>query len=151
MPVEQPKARFAAFDVTPGNTFGGSPEFDADPFAAWQVKQKPAAGENPALIASGRKLFSEKTCITCHTVRGHEGIGITGPDLTHVGARTSIAAGVLENTPERLHQWIKTPDYFKPGNKMYHGGYIDVQTKQPKFTLNDTEIDALVAYLHSLK
>ena len=34
---------------------------------------------------------------------------------------------------------------------MYHGGYIDVTTGQPKFTLNDAEIDTIVAYLHSLK
>jgi cytochrome c oxidase subunit 2 len=146
-----PRVQFASFQPVSGATFGGSPEFDADPFAGWKKMQTPEAGESASLIATGRKLFQEKTCITCHTVRGHEGIGITGPDLTHLGARSSIAAGVLENTPERLHQWIKTPDYFKPGNKMYHGGYIDVQTGQPKFTLNDAEIDALVAYLHSLK
>ncbi len=149
---EAPQARFASMsNLGPGSTFGGSPQFDADPFAAWQAMQQPAAGENPSLIATGRKLFADKTCITCHTVRGHEGIGITGPDLTHLGSRTSLAAGVLENTPERLHQWIKDPEYFKPGNKMYHGGYIDVGTGQPKFTLSDAEIDALVAYLHSLK
>ena len=147
-----PRVQFASLkDTTPGSTFGSSPAFDADPFAGWKAKQQPEAGENASLINSGRKLFAEKTCITCHTVRGHEGIGITGPDLTHVGARTSIAAGALENSAERLHQWIKNPEYFKPGNKMYHGGYIDVQTKQPKFTLTDAEIDALVAYLHSLK
>ena len=40
--------------------------------------------------------------------------------LTHVGARTTIAAGVLENTPEHMHEWIKDPSYFKPGNKMYY-------------------------------
>ncbi|AOS43048.1 Cytochrome c oxidase subunit 2 precursor [Lacunisphaera limnophila] len=149
---EQPKASFAGLSSTsPGSTFGSSPQFDTDPFAGWQAKQRLDAGEDAGLIATGRKLFADKTCITCHTVRGHEGIGITGPDLTHVGARTSIAAGVLENSAERLHQWIKDPEFFKPGNKMYHGGYIDVQTKQPKFTLTDTEIDALVAYLHSLK
>jgi cytochrome c oxidase subunit 2 len=147
-----PRVQFASMKgTTPGSTFGGSPEFDADPFAGWQAKQKVEPGENAALINEGRKLFAEKTCITCHTVRGHEGIGITGPDLTHVGSRTTIAAGVLENSAERMHQWIKDPNYFKPGNKMYHGGYIDVQTKQPKFTLSDAEIDALVAYLHSLK
>jgi cytochrome c oxidase subunit 2 len=144
--------RFASLkEVGPHSTLSGSPEFDADPFAAWKKQQAPEAGENAALVTAGRKNFTDKTCITCHTVRGHEGIGIAGPELTHVGARSSIAAGVLENTSERLHQWIKTPDYFKPGNKMYHGGYIDVATGQPKFTLNDTEIDAIVAYLHSLK
>ncbi|HWA26162.1 MAG TPA: cytochrome c oxidase subunit II [Lacunisphaera sp.] len=146
-----PHVKFASFEAKPGSTFGGSPDFDADPFAYWKKQQAPDAGENVQLIATGRKLFNDKTCVTCHTVRGHEGVGITGPELTHVGARSSIAAGVLENTPERLHEWIKRPDYFKPGNKMYHGGYIDVQTNQPKFTLNDQEIDALVAYLHSLK
>jgi len=147
-----PRVQFASLKGTaPGSTLGSSPEFDANPFAGWQAKQKVEAGENAALINEGRKLFAGKTCITCHTVRGHEGIGVTGPDLTRIGARTSIAAGVLENSAERMHQWIKDPNYFKPGNKMYHGGYIDVNTKQQKFTLTDAEIDALVAYLHSLK
>lgn len=149
---EQVRPQFAKMTATgPGSTLAASPEFDADPLAAWKAKQKPEAGENAALIAQGRKLFQEKTCVSCHTVRGHEGIGITGPDLTHVGSRTTIAAGVLENSPERMHQWIKDPEYFKPGNKMYHGGYVDAATGKPLFTLNDAEIDALVAYLQSLK
>ncbi len=146
-----PAPSAANTDVRPGATLAASAQFDADPLAAWKAKQHPSAGENAALISQGRKLFQEKTCISCHTVRGHEGIGITGPDLTHVGARTTIAAGVLENTPERMHQWIKDPEFFKPGNKMYHGGYVDVSTGKPLFTLNDQEIDALVAYLQSLK
>lgn len=147
-----PRVQFASLKETgPGSTLGSSPDFDADPFAGWKAQQTVEAGENASLIDSGRKLFAEKTCITCHTVRGHEGIGITGPDLTHIGSRTSIAAGVLDNSAERLHQWIKDPNYFKPGNKMFNGGYIDVATGQPKFTLTDAEIDALVAYLQSLK
>ncbi|MBA4138440.1 MAG: cytochrome c oxidase subunit II [Opitutus sp.] len=149
---EQIRPQFANLTATgPGTTLAASAEFDADPLSAWKAKQKPAAGENAALIAQGRKFFQEKTCISCHTVRGHEGVGITGPDLTHVGSRTTIAAGVLENTPERMHQWIKDPEYFKPGNKMYHGGYVDLATGKPLFTMNDAEIDALVAYLQSLK
>ncbi len=149
----KPVVKFASLtNVGPGSTLAGSPDFDADPFAGWQKNQNHDADENAALIAAGRKLFSDKTCITCHTVRGHEGIGITGPELTHVGARSTIAAGVLENTPERLKQWIKDPVYFKPGNKMYNGGYIDVATGQHKFTLDEnTEIPALAAYLRSLK
>ncbi len=140
-------------DTGPGSTLSGSKTFDADPFAAWKEKQTVTAGENPDLIAQGRKLFSEKTCISCHTVRGHEGIGVTGPELTHVGSRSTIAAGVLENTPERMHQWIKDPSYFKPGNKMYFGGYYVQQGKEWKqnFHLDDKEIDAMVAYLQSLK
>lgn len=149
---DEVQVQFASLPATgPGSTLAGSAKFDADPLGAWKAMQKPAVGENAALIAQGRKLFQEKTCQTCHTVRGHEGIGITGPDLTHVGSRSTIAAGVLENTPERLHQWIKDPEYFKPGNKMYHGGYVELSTGKPLFTLNDAEINALVAYLHSLK
>ncbi|HEX2859984.1 MAG TPA: cytochrome c oxidase subunit II, partial [Lacunisphaera sp.] len=78
-----PRVQFAGLtDTKPGSTFGGSPQFDADPFAAWQAMQKVDSGESASLIGTGRKLFQDKTCITCHTVRGHEGIGITGPDLT---------------------------------------------------------------------
>jgi cytochrome c oxidase subunit 2 len=132
----------------PGSALIGEP---SNAFKDWQAKQNPGANEDPAQIAKGRKLFSEKTCISCHTVRGHDGIGITGPELTHVGARSSIAAGSLENSPEFMHQWILRPNYFKPGNKMFNGGYMDVDTGKPKFSLNDQEIDAIVAYLQSLK
>jgi cytochrome c oxidase subunit 2 len=150
--AEQPRVQFARLEDTgPGSTLAASPSFDADPLGAWRQKQQVEPNENAALIADGRRLFKEKTCISCHTVRGHEGIGITGPDLTKIGSRSTIAAGVLENSSLRMHQWIKDPEYFKPGNKMYHGGYVDAQTKKPLFTLNDAEIDALVAYLHSLK
>lgn len=163
-----PRVQFASLKETgPGSTIGSSPEFDANPFAGWQAKQQVEPGENAALINEGRKLFQAKQCVNCHTVRGHEGGGVTAPDLTHIGARTSLAAGVLENSAERLHQWLKDPEYFKPGNKMYHGvgrmqGYLkldeDGRTMKDasgnlvrNITLTDAEIDALVAYLHSLK
>ncbi len=145
------RVEFASMSNTgPGSTLAGSPKFEANPFAAWQEKQLLDPADNAALIAQGRKLFSAKTCISCHTVRSHEGVGIAGPDLTHVGARSSIAAGVLENTPERMAQWIKDPAYFKPGNKMYHGGYVD-EKGNAKFSLSNEEIAAIVAYLQSLK
>ena len=145
--------------MAPDEALSGSPDFDANPLAAWRKMQEPEAGENPGLIAAGRKIFNDKTCVKCHTVRGHEGIGITGPDLTRVGARSTIAAAVLENTQERMHAWIAHPDHFKPGNKMYMGlggmtGYMvpnDQGEMVPNIVLSDPEIDALVAYLHSLK
>ena len=152
---EVPRAEFASLKLNDGQALAGSPEFDADPFAAWKKMQNPAPTENAAAIAAGRKLFQTKTCISCHTVRGHEGVGIAGPDLTRVGARSTIAAGVLENTREHLHQWIKDPSHFKPGNKMWFGGYNTRQGDEwlpnPALALNDQEIDSLVSYLHSLK
>jgi cytochrome c oxidase subunit 2 len=148
----RPRLMFASLKEATGGALAGSPAFDADPFAAWTEKQIPApADEDARLIAEGRHLFQEKTCIACHTIRGHEGVGVTGPDLTHVGARTTIAAGVLENTPRRMHDWITNPNHFKPGNKMYNGGFIDPATGQRLINLNDAEVNALVAYLQSLK
>jgi cytochrome c oxidase subunit 2 len=154
---ETPKAQFASLKLEDGNALSGSPEFDANPLEGWRKQQLPEAGEKADQIALGRKLFQEKTCISCHTIRGHEGIGVTGPDLTHVGARSTIAAGVLENTHEHMHAWIRDPSHFKPGNKMFFGGYntfdaaSDTWKPNPNLQLNDQEIDALVAYLHSLK
>lgn len=137
------------------NAPGWTPEFDQNPFAAWKKKQAVDANENYALIAQGRKLFVEKKCSGCHTVRGHEGAGITGPDLTHIGSRTTIAGGLLENSDQNLHRWVTEPNEVKPGNKMWKGGYLVLNTEtghwDPQFTVNDTEARALVAYLHSLK
>jgi cytochrome c oxidase subunit 2 len=152
---ETKRVRFASYalpDADSGNALSASPAFDAAPLVGWREKQiaQPAA-EDPVLIAEGHSLFQKKTCIACHTIRGHEGVGITGPDLTHVGARTTIAAGTLENTPRRMHDWITDPNRFKPGNKMYNGGYTDPVTGARLIKLTDTEITAIVAYLQSLK
>jgi cytochrome c oxidase subunit 2 len=148
------------------NAPGWSESFDKAPFVAWQKQQEVAQGETPALVAQGRKLFQQKNCVSCHTVRGHEGGGTTAPDLTHVGARTTIAAGLLENTKENLHRWIVHPDEVKPGNKMFVGvpmtggtimaGYVNIDKETGKPTghnivVQDEEARALVAYLHSLK
>ena len=145
-------ASYALADTSAGDALSASPAFDADPLAAWREKQIPhPTAEDPVVIAEGRRLFQQKTCISCHTIRGHEGVGVTGPDLTHVGSRTTIAAGSLENTPRRMHDWITNPNRFKPGNKMYNGGYTDPATGQRLINLSDTEINAIVAYLQSLK
>ena len=158
----------AAYAYTnPGrNAPGYSAAFDANPFSAWKAQQEIAAGENPVLIAQGRKTFQQKGCVTCHSIRGHEGMGVTAPDLTHVGARTTIAAGVLENTPQNLHHWVTHPNEVKPGNKMYVGvptgggnvmpGYLSIDretgdTTGHNIVVSDDEARGLVAYLHSLK
>ncbi len=155
--ADLPRVQFASLKLEDGRALSGSPEFDANPLAAWHKQQDVEKDEDPALVAKGRQLFSDKTCVSCHTVRGHEGIGVTGPDLTRVGARSTVAAGVLENTPELLGEWLRRPNHYKPGNKMWFGGF-KVQDPQgewqpnPKLTaLSDPEINALVAYLHSLK
>jgi len=112
-------------------------------FDAWiRRQQQPAAVPADPLAAKGREIFltPANACIGCHAVAGTEAQGKVGPDLTHVGSRQIIAGGVLENTPENLARWLKEPQVVKPGNKM---------VLPREFT--DQEIEALVAYLMSLK
>ncbi len=154
VPADAPSsAPAAAYDYkNPGrNAPGYSSAFDADPLGAWVKLQSPEAGEVPASIAHGRQLFQQKNCIGCHTVRGQEGVGVSGPDLTHIGSRTTIAGGVLENSKENLHRWLTDPNGVKPGNKMWTTGYNDSASGKEIFRINDDEARALVAYLHSLK
>ncbi len=110
-------------------------------FEGWVRDQKavPPAPTGPA--ASGAQLFvsPQKLCATCHTVAGTEAKAQVGPNLTHVGSRTTIAAGVLENTPENMARWLRDPVAVKPGSKM------------PKLPLSEQDVSALVGYLQSLR
>ena len=62
-----------------------------------------------------------------------------GPDLNHIGSRSTVAGGTLENTAENLAAWLRDPAAVKPGSLM------------PNTGLTENEIAALVAYLHSLR
>ena len=140
-----PKAQFASLRVFKQNETGHTAKYDTSPLDAWKAQQFPEKGENAALIAQGKALFKEKACLSCHEVRGHGYAGISGPSLTHFGARSTLAGALLENNTEQLHRWIHNPEAVKPGNKMAKG-YID---NNIKLTAED-EV-ALVAYLQSLK
>lgn len=143
--ANRPKAQFASLRNFKTNEAGITDKFDIDPLQAWEAKQLPEKNEDAALIAKGRELFTTKTCMACHAVRGHGAAGVTAPDLTHIGSRTTIAAGLLENNSDQLRRWIRDPGSVKPGNKMAKA-YID-----NKITISDEEQVALVAYLESLK
>jgi len=142
----RPKAQFAAYHEFRRNEPGYTNRFDASPLDAWRAQQLPDKDEDPALIAKGRELFRSKTCVSCHTIRGDGAVGILGPELTHVGSRTTIAGGLLENNRDEIHRWIHAPGEVKPGNKMWVNGYLLNNIK-----LTDDDEDALVAYLESLK
>jgi len=144
----EPKAQFASIRQFKQNEFGFSnPQFEVSPLEAWRAKQFPEKDEDAALIAKGRQLFQAKTCFTCHVVRGQQtGGNPFYPDLTHVGSRTTIAGGLLENNAEQLRRWIHDPGVVKPGNKMWVNGY-----QANHIRLSPDEEVALVAYLQSLK
>ena len=110
-------------------------------YHAWLARQAAPAAEpaNP-FLARGRDAFLREDCADCHTVRGTSAKGKRGPDLTHVGGRLSIGAGVLGNGVGALAAWIADPQHIKPGNLM-----------PATRTLEGEELRALASYLESLK
>jgi cytochrome c oxidase subunit 2 len=107
-------------------------------FAKWIAHQKTAATEDPQ-AAEGRTAFEHIACVNCHTVRGTLAQGKFGPDLTHLASRDTLASGVIKNTPQNLRQWLNDPDSIKPGSLM------------PKMNLSNKELDAITAYMTSLR
>lgn len=115
-------------------------------YDAWfEAQQAEASTPSGELAALGEEIFLQSACIGCHTVRGTTAQGVIGPDLTHVGARTTIAAGVLENNAENLARWIHDSSDVKPGSLMPPMG------QSAGGTLSDEDIDAVAAYLLSLR
>ena len=92
-----------------------------------------------AVLDAGNQAFLGSGCIACHRIEGTVAAGVLGPDLTHVGSRRTIAAGILENTPNNMERWLRDPAAVKPGVLM------------PTLSLDEDTIRILVAYLESLK
>jgi cytochrome c oxidase subunit 2 len=88
----------------------------------------------------GAELFLANGCGACHAVRGTEGRGRIGPDLTHIGSRRTIGAGMLHNTPENLARFIAETERIKPGSRMPSYGMLAAP-----------DLAAIAAYLASLK
>lgn len=88
----------------------------------------------------GLELFLTYGCGACHTIRGTPARGSVGPDLTHVGGRKTLAAGVLPNTADAFGQWIARAEEIKPGSRMPSFGVAPA-----------TDIAAIARYLESLQ
>jgi cytochrome c oxidase subunit 2 len=111
-----------------------------DVFEAWRNEQiEPAHIPSDPKEARGERVFDTHACMMCHTIRGTDAGGRSGPDLTHFGRRKTIAAASLPNDRGTLAAWIANPEAIKPGNKM------------PMVPLNPDELDALTAYLEALR
>ena len=107
-----------------------------DEFARWLANEaRPAA----AAPIEGERAFLSQVCVSCHAVRGTAARGTAGPDLTHVGSRATIGAGVLASNLASMRAWLADPQRYKPGSLM------------PRVPLSDSELDALASYLVSLK
>jgi cytochrome c oxidase subunit 2 len=92
---------------------------EPDAFAAWLAHQaQSASAPQRALAKHGWALFMINGCSACHTIRGTAADGKVGPDLTHVGSRMSLGAGILPNEPAAFLRWIAHTEDVKPGVHM---------------------------------
>lgn len=87
-----------------------------------------AQAQDPSpLIGQGRMVFRDQGCYGCHTAE-KMGTGI-GPDLSHIGAKHNQAY---------LGRWLRDPSAQRPAH-------------MPKLQLSEGEVQALTAYLGSLR
>jgi len=112
--------------------------------ADWQRwmdnRLKPPPTQLSVEALRGKQLFNEVGCAACHRVAGTDAQGIAGPDLTHIGSRQSLGAGILPNTRATLTGWIADSQAIKPNNRM------------PAYrSLTADELNALASYLEALK
>ncbi len=124
---------------------------DWDAWVARNAQPSPAAAQQTNELAEqGAQLFTQR-CLTCHAIAGTAAQARNGPDLSHVGSRTTIAAGILRNDTEGMARWLRDPDEVKPGNYMAHPPAEWGVTTRDHLLLRPQDVDALVEYLHSLK
>ena len=113
---------------------------DPEDFARWQKHQlAPPTEPTGKLAPKGFALFMNLPCSNCHRIAGTPAQADIGPDLSHLGSRQTLAAGVFDNNPANLEAWIADPQKFKPDCNM------------PDLQLEPQELMALTAYLKELK
>jgi cytochrome c oxidase subunit 2 len=111
-----------------------------DSFAGWLARQRDTAPTPiDELTRRGQEVFLSSSCVMCHAISGTPAGSRIGPDLTHLASRRTIAAGTLPNTRGNLAGWILDPQRIKPGTRM------------PPNQLDPADLQALLAYLESLK
>ncbi|PRY61630.1 cytochrome c oxidase subunit 2 [Vreelandella songnenensis] len=88
-------------------------------------------------FAQARDTFSS-SCAVCHSVAGISSSAI-GPDLSDIGARHTLGAGVLPMEEGAIQYWLENHQTLKPSNKMPSHDYMETAT-----------LESLGAWLESL-
>ena len=139
------------------------PEFDA-----WLAEQAASAPESAdPLAVEGQALFKSAGCQGCHATKSNMNLGDggkrlpgrVGPNLAHVAGRGYVV-GLLRSTDQgtsvvsdalvqqNLKTWLLDPDKVKPGNTMAARAAV---YNNPDRALSESQVDALVAYLMTLR
>jgi cytochrome c oxidase subunit II len=122
---------------------------EPEEFDAWVESMRSPVEPAGDLAVEGHDIFMRSTCIACHAIEGTRAQGRLGPDLTMMGQRFSIGAGLMANTEENMTEWIlHAPELKKgivmPGAQVEAGG-------MPATALSREEARAVSAYLLDLR
>ena len=101
-----------------------------------------AVPTEPAITAAnqlevGKKIVTEGACASCHAIANTAARGQVGPALDGIANRR--IAGVLDFTRDNMKRWILNPPQQKPGTQM------------PPYAFRDEHLNAIVAYLETLR
>jgi cytochrome c oxidase subunit 2 len=110
-------------------------------FERWLAGQAepPSSTRQGAALDEG-ELFAASGCGACHAVRGTAADGTIGPDLSHVGSRRSIGAGILASESDAFLRFVSQTGDIKPGVHMPAFGMLPPE-----------DLRRLSAYLESLQ
>ena len=134
--------------------------FPRERMPAHTVPRTPLPGGlryNDALVGDAKRGSTLiMPCAGCHMINGNPVMmGVIGPNLTHIGSRSTIGGGLFPNDARHLARWIKNARAMKPGILMptLGKGETDPVTKAviPAAGLTDEQIADIVAYLQALK
>jgi mono/diheme cytochrome c family protein len=95
---------------------------------------RPASGQDPKAVDRGKAVFAEQKCTLCHAVAGK---GNPKGALDDIGSRL---------TADQIRQWLLTPKEMAEKEKKERKPPMQPYAKLPK-----ADLDALVAYLQTLK
>src|SRR5579863_5237364 len=97
-----------------------------------------AQAPDPAKVAAGQKVYDAKQCSTCHAIGGKGGKLSTA--LDDVGGKYSAAD---------IHAWLTNPASMEA--KLPKKPAMAMSTFLKTHKLSDADVDALTAYMLSLK
>jgi cytochrome c oxidase subunit 2 len=109
-------------------------------FEAWRRHQlQPAPAPSSPAAGDGARVFNDHACVMCHAIAGSDAYARSGPDLTHLASRRTLAAGALPFSRGALAAWLIDPQRVKPGAHM------------PAVPLTPVQREHLVDYLMTLE
>lgn len=106
---------------------------EREAYDAWLAERR-APLESRQGFVEAREAFGEH-CAACHTVAGFPAAlvnddvahDITGPDLSDIGSRPTLGAGVLPMEEGAIAYWLRHHQTLKPGNRMPPHNHIDTE------------------------